>query len=1095
MLRPVFLRMILGGFTALIVLAAERHAAAQLLRAAGFEFEPILIAAEGSAGLALAKESRALAAQGELEAALAKAEQALPLLRAEFGDRHANTGFIMDDLATLNFRLGRLDEALAYAEQAVPIVAAARDQKSSDYAVVVNNQATILSALGRFDEAMPLYESAHAIFLAKLGLAHDRTAGTARNLGIHYSEMGDLEKAQVYFDQALEAVRALHGVSSLEFAHALLDRAGVDLKLEAVAKARAAAEQARAVVAAQDPVPVPDLAQAEVTLARADIQESRLGEARTRLEQMLDRLERAGIADNESAAAVFYNLGVIQLLEGQTVEAEATYRHVLELYRRQFGERHPAVARTLHSLAILYGNLGLAAKAQELFRQAIAVFERSFGPNDPSLAATRLELGLLLSDLGKSKEAIEEAQAALKIYDQIKGPWAIKRAYATSVLGFALHAAGRREEAAAHFERALAMMEEVRGPDSADLPPGLVELALIRMEQGRYEEAESLARRAVEIREKDEALTPWGVAKAKSVLAQAIGEQGRSLEALELIGQATQIMRDRINIGDRQTTFALHEVRSEREVFERHLAIGYPLFGKGNGALVAELFEVIQLPHMTATAAAVSRMATRFARGNDKLARVLWEREQAVDRLAATQARLRDVLASESRLGPVDVLRADIDRLDTQVRELDDQIAQDSPRFGELLRPSPISLAEIRGAEWLEQGEAVLVQVTTPNGTFLALADHTSVRFEHTDLETPELTERVARLRAGLETGLNPYTCVSRNFLDLQPFDVESAYRLYATIFASFKGELADIKTLFFVPDGAMQNITPSVLIRRPAEEAPPAYGQFQSGKLSALNVFRELDFLGLSIPIAVLPSLDALVRLREAEGLGRGQGFVGIAPFAHKPEPQDPGRCARDLDDRRDAFSSLAELSNTDEHITSLADLFSVDSRFLLFNLDSTKSALKDPRVERAQVIAFATHGLIANEVKTLAEPALVLHPDGDDGLLLGSEIGELPLSAEWIILSACNTAAPQGETGAEGLSGLARAFFFAGSRSLLVSHWWIEAGSADFLARRTLEIWRGDRSIGKAEALRRAMNERAEGLLTHSHPYYWAGFSVVGG
>jgi CHAT domain-containing protein len=189
-----------------------------------------------------------------------------------------------------------------------------------------------------------------------------------------------------------------------------------------------------------------------------------------------------------------------------------------------------------------------------------------------------------------------------------------------------------------------------------------------------------------------------------------------------------------------------------------------------------------------------------------------------------------------------------------------------------------------------------------------------------------------------------------------------------------------------------------------------------------------------------------------------------------------------------------LAPLPNTDAHITRLADLFSVDSKYLLFDLDASKSALKDPRVQSAQVIAFATHGLMANEVRTLAEPALVLHPNGDDGLLLASEIAELPLSAEWIVLSACNTAARQGETGAEGLSGLARSFFFAGSRSLLVSHWWIEAGSADFLARRTLEIWRGDRAITKAEALRRSMKERMGDLLTHSHPYYWAGFSVVG-
>ena len=348
---------------------------------------------------------------------------------------------------------------------------------------------------------------------------------------------------------------------------------------------------------------------------------------------------------------------------------------------------------------------------------------------------------------------------------------------------------------------------------------------------------------------------------------------------------------------------------------------------------------------MTSTAAAVSRMATRFAKGNDKLATTLWEREQAVDRLAATQARLRDVLASESKLDGINAVRAEIDGLDARVRELDAKVGSKSPNFAELLRPSPISLAEIKDAKWLDEGEAVLVQVTTLDRTFLGLADHTGARLKRTDLGAAELTERVARLRAGLETGVDPETCVSRSFLDLEPFDVGSAYRLYEAIFAPFELELANIRTLFFVPDGAMQNITPSVLIRRPAEEAPSAYGRFRSGKVSALKPFRKLDFLGLSLSIAGLPSLDALVRLREAEGLGRGKDFVGIAPFARKDEPQDTSTCARDLDDRHDVFASLAPLPNTDEHITSLADLFSVDSRYLLF--DSNASEIRPQKFQ----------------------------------------------------------------------------------------------------------------------------------------------------
>ena len=100
-----------------------------------------------------------------------------------------------------------------------------------------------------------------------------------------------------------------------------------------------------------------------------------------------------------------------------------------------------------------------------------------------------------------------------------------------------------------------------------------------------------------------------------------------------------------------------------------------------------------------------------------------------------------------------------------------------------------------------------------------------------------------------------------------------------------------------------------------------------------------------------------------------------------------------------------------------------------------------------------FATHGLIASETesiaKSLAEPALLLTPpetasETDDGLLTASEVTELKLDADWVVLSACNTAAGGEKGDAEALSGLARAFFYAGARALLVSHWYVDSQAA---------------------------------------------------
>ena len=132
--------------------------------------------------------------------------------------------------------------------------------------------------------------------------------------------------------------------------------------------------------------------------------------------------------------------------------------------------------------------------------------------------------------------------------------------------------------------------------------------------------------------------------------------------------------------------------------------------------------------------------------------------------------------------------------------------------------------------------------------------------------------------------------------------------------------------------------------------------------------------------------------------------------------------------------------------------------------------------------------------------EPALVLTPprEGtatDDGLLTASEVAQLQLDANWVILSACNTAAGE-KPGAEGLSGLAKAFFYAGARTLLVSHWPVWDDAAAALTTEMFGAIKKNTSIGRAEALRQSMLQLASSKTNslYSHPIFWAPFVVVG-
>jgi CHAT domain-containing protein len=138
---------------------------------------------------------------------------------------------------------------------------------------------------------------------------------------------------------------------------------------------------------------------------------------------------------------------------------------------------------------------------------------------------------------------------------------------------------------------------------------------------------------------------------------------------------------------------------------------------------------------------------------------------------------------------------------------------------------------------------------------------------------------------------------------------------------------------------------------------------------------------------------------------------------------------------------------------------------------------------------------------LKGLSEPALVPTPPphataDNNGLLTASEIATLRLNADLVILSACNTAAAEGTSDAGGLSGLAKAFFYAGARALLVSHWQVLSEATVRLITGTFAALAQDPSIGRAEALRRSMMTMLDPASPpeFAHPAAWAPFVVVG-
>jgi CHAT domain-containing protein len=294
-----------------------------------------------------------------------------------------------------------------------------------------------------------------------------------------------------------------------------------------------------------------------------------------------------------------------------------------------------------------------------------------------------------------------------------------------------------------------------------------------------------------------------------------------------------------------------------------------------------------------------------------------------------------------------------------------------------------------------------------------------------------------------------------------------------------------------------------ALLTEKPAEAFP----------VDALG-YRRASWLAKSNAITVLPSVQSLSALKLASSRTKApKPLIAVAA----PDFQGTSLITAQLPASKRAVnqqfaaffkgnradlellkSSLAPLPETKDEVLAVARKVGAEAKDILLGPEANKARIKQLPLADYRIVYFATHGLVAGEVEGLGEPALALTlpsaGDAEVGLLTASDVAQLKLNADFVVLSACNTAAGN-RPGAEALSGLARSFFYAGARSLLVSHWKVSSVAAVKLTTATFDALAADAAIDKAEALRRSMIAMIEKESAEmAHPSNWAPFVLVG-
>ncbi len=506
-------------------------------------------------------------------------------------------------------------------------------------------------------------------------------------------------------------------------------------------------------------------------------------------------------------------------------------------------------------------------------------------------------------------------------------------------------------------------------------------------------------------------------------------------------------------------------------------------------------YQMAQTVQNSGAAQAVQQIALRLALKEDGLEELAIERRDLTEQVEAFR---------QSNDVPEQERRQRSEQLDTALLVNSRALAAAFPGYLDIVAPAPMSIAETQSL--LAPDEALVQFHQGRNWLSIFFIGKQHVIWHRVPVTQIDAQELVQLYREGMGLDGTLRAAAALDDFDDEPDTPEGVFNmglsaiLYQWLFAPYAWEMQQYKHLMIVADKAWIGLPFATLLSdsNDGDRAPTA------------PVLRKASWMARDHAMTMLPSAVSLRTARAAQADRQNQTGPETTLLAIG-DPIFSGAATTDAVVRAaqngvvDA-SALLPLPGTRREVRAIAAQFGADRSEVLLGADASEAGLRATDFSTRDVIVFATHGLISGELQGLSEPALALTPpsditpetrsSGNDGLLTAGEIAGLTLSADWVVLSACNTAAGNGE-GAEGLSGLARAFFAAGAQALLVSHWPVRDDAAARLTSSAFANLETSPAMRRAEAMRLAMLELLSDPSddTLAQPSAWAPFFVVGG
>jgi CHAT domain-containing protein len=835
--------------------------------------------------------------------------------------------------------------------------------------------------------------------------------------------------------------------------------------------------------------------EAELELSRAMIFEARgqfaEAEAAYRAAELRKRASIKALleSDNPPAETVVLqaidgtvlNQARVKARQGRLAEAEVDARRALLSRLKDTGKYNPVTPRYVMGLAGILVEEGRYDEAERLGRVALEI-NNTVGVPEDSQATVQL-LSQLAGILTLHRKTPEASEMFARM-DKAVGNWDPQRRQVFELNPsriLSLYASGQIEAGIAAAE------------------------ALVKKQVGRVGE------------------NHFDAASARGTLAIGLMRARRDADAIREFKAAIPIMmaNARENADDENTTVVAARSQRLQTIVESYFLLLARAEGTSN-EVGEETFGLADAIRGRSVQQALAASSARAAAQDPALADLVRKEQDLTKQVNAQLGTLNNVLAipsAERDEKGVQQIQASIAALRGERDKARQEIKQKFPSYADLVSPRPPSVAEIRAT--LADNEAMLSFYFGQNGSFVWAVPKTGpVAFAAIKASIGDIETKIRKLREALE----PQAAM---ISDIPPFDLKLGYELYELLLKPVESGWKPAKNLIVVTNGALGLLPLSLLPTAPAEVAQDEDPLFVG--------YRNVPWLARTHAVTTVPSAAALRTLRqlppgkpgrselvafgdpyfnrdqqaEAEG---GDAKVQVAdaggnvtrgvPLKRRSSPKLDGVDSAEL-------ALLPRLPDTADELKSIAVALQADpSKVLFLGKNATESAVKTMNLSGFKILAFATHGLVPGELNGLTQPALALSSpavtgEKGDGLLTMEEILGLKLDADWVILSACNTGAGAG-AGAEAASGLGRAFFYAGTRALLVTNWSVHSQSARQLVTDLFKRQADDPKIRRSEALRQAMmalvdgpgflNSEGKTEFAYAHPLFWAPYTIIG-